>query len=134
MFDTKDCSHFIDFIERRLELSPSERPRAGAWAGTGNTLGSIGLRVGLIGLDEIDQIISKQSADNRLFGEIAIEAKFLSQAQVDVLLQLQHFHRCLDTSAPLVLEGRLQFDELLSLMAEFFRVAASQEASASDGD
>ena len=120
MIDTKDCQQFVALLEGRLGLSESDRPRAGSWAGTGNTLGSIGLRIGLLGLDEIDQIIAKQTSDSRLFGEIAVEAKFLTQEQVDTLLVLQHFHRCLDTSAPLVMEGRLGFGELLTLMAEYF--------------
>jgi len=120
MFDTKDCSDFVAFLERRLGLSSSDLPPAGSWAGTGNTMGSIGLRVGLLSLDQIDQIISKQSSDTRLFGDIAIESKFLSRDQVKLLLELQHFHRCLDTSAPLVLEGRISFAELLSLTASYF--------------
>ena len=120
MIDTKDCRNFVSHLMRRLDLSESDCPEAGSWAGTGNTLGSIGLRVGLLGLDEIDQIISKQTSDTRLFGQIAVEAKFLTQEQVDILLVLQHFHRCLDTSAPLVMEGRLGFSELLGLMAEYF--------------
>ncbi len=123
MFDTKDCAEFSTFLEQRLDLSPSESPKAGSWAGAGNTLGSIGLRVGLLGLDEIDQIIMRQSNDERLFGEIAVESKFLTHEQVDALLVLQHFHRCLDVSAPLVLEERLSFGALLELMAEYFREA-----------
>ncbi len=132
MFDTKDCSDFSGFLERQLGLSESDRPRAGSWAGTGNTLGSIGLRAGLLGLDEIDQIISRQSSDSRLFGEIAVELKFLTPKQVDLLLVLQHFHRCLDLSAPLILEDRLNFGELLGLMATYFSESVRTESGGAD--
>ncbi|MCP5040874.1 MAG: hypothetical protein GY944_07570 [bacterium] len=126
MIAAKDCSVFVEFLIEQLELSSSDVPAASEWAGTGNTMGAIGLRVGLLGLDEIDQIISKQASDPRLFGEIAVASKILNQAEVDVLLTLQHFHRCLDASAGLLVEGRAPFATLLRLMAEYFEGRTSE--------
>ena len=121
MEENEDLGAFTTFLREKLDLSPCEVPRPGEWAGSGNTLGSIGLRLGLISLDQIDRIINRQNSDCRRFGEIGIGLKFLSDDQVERLLELQQFHRCLDLGSMLVIEDRITFPDLLSLMAEFFR-------------
>ena len=57
--------------EARLGLVRAFGRSAGDTIGW-NTLGSIGLRLGLISLDQIDQIISRQASDFRRFGEIGV--------------------------------------------------------------
>ncbi len=115
------ATEFSAYLAERLQLLPVEVPQPSDWSGSGNTLGSIGLRLGLLSLDEIDQIISRQCSDRRLFGEIGISLKILDEDQVRYLLVLQRFHRCLDLGAILVTEGRISFSELLDLMADYFR-------------
>ena len=45
---------FVDFLKEHFEFVDSDIPNPGEWSGSGNTLGSIGLRVGLLSLDQID--------------------------------------------------------------------------------
>lgn len=72
-------------------------------------------------LDQIDQIVTRQTADPRLFGEIGISLKFISEEQVDHLLALQRFHRCLDLGAMLVIDEQVSLSTLLHAMADFFK-------------
>ncbi len=122
MEDDQDIAAFATFLSEHLELAPCEAPRPGAWVGSGNTLGSIGLRLGLLSLDQIDQITNRQSSDRRLFGEIGVDLEFLTGDQVDRLLLLQRFHRCLDLGALLVIEDRITFAALLDLIAEYLHL------------
>ncbi|MCH7599208.1 MAG: hypothetical protein IH973_05570 [Myxococcales bacterium] len=121
VMDPIQNTKFVSFLKQSLDLTDSDIPEPGEWCGSGNTLGSIGLRVGLISLDQIDQIITRQAADPRLFGEIGISLKFLSEKQVEHLLMLQRFHRCLDLGALLVIEERVTFSALLHVMADYFK-------------
>jgi hypothetical protein len=116
-----DIAKFATFLRENLDLADCEVPSPGEWAGTGNTLGSIGLRLGLLSLDQIDKIVNRQASDSRLFGQIGISQKFLTEEDVERLLELQRFHRCLDLGALLVIERQITFPDLLNLIAEFFR-------------
>ena len=116
---------FVEHLKREFDLVSSDIPRLGVWAGSGNTLGAIGLRVGILSLDHIDQIISMQSYDNRLFGQIAIALKFLTDEQVDRLLTMQRFYRCLDLGVMLVFENRMSFSDLLASMARHFESSSA---------
>ena len=118
--DADTTNEFVEFLMGQLDLAASEAPRQSEWAGSGNTLGSIGLRVGLLSLDQIDKIITLQSSDNRLFSEIGVSLKFVTAEQVEHLLTLQHFHRCLDVGATLMVEGRTTFPHLLATMRDYF--------------
>lgn len=121
VMDPIQSGKFVEFLKSALDLSDSDVPRPGEWTGSGNTLGSIGLRVGLISLDQIDQIVTRQSTDSRLFGEIGVSLKFISEEQVEHLLALQRFYRCLDLGATLVIEERVSLSTLLHVMADFFK-------------
>lgn len=118
--DTEETEAFVAHLKAEFELAESDIPRPGEWAGSGNTLGSIGLRVGLLSLDQIDQIITKQGNDRRLFGQIGVSLKFLTGEQVEGLLTMQRFYRCLDLGAILVFENTVEFPELLASLARYF--------------
>ncbi len=123
--DPINSGKFIEYLKESLDISDSDIPSPGEWTGSGNTLGSIGLRVGLISLDQIDQIVTRQATDSRLFGEIGVSLKFLSKEQVEHLLTLQRFYRCLDLGAPLVIEEQVSLSTLLHAMADFFKKPGS---------
>ena len=116
-----------DYIAERLQLSDAQLPRPGEWAGSGNTIGSIGLRLGVLSLDQIEQIIDLQSREGRLFGELAVQLRFATHPQIQSILELQQFHRCLDTGGLLLMNGRLDLIELLQLLTDYMRIQWESE-------
>lgn len=108
-----------DFIAERLGEDPDDLPRSNGWAGSGNSIGALALRLGVLTLDQIEQVVDLQASDGQLFGELAKHLGFCSDVDVDRLLALQRLHRCLDQAALLVIDGRLDVPDLLRHLADF---------------
>lgn len=113
-------SQLIEFLSRRLGIPKEELPKAGEWAGSGNTIGSLALRMGVLNLDQIESIVDLQVSGEMRFGDTAVELGNLTGDQVDLLVRMQEFHRCIDLGGPLVMSGQLELAELVELLAAFF--------------
>jgi hypothetical protein len=127
---SENAKSFIDFLVDRLGLSEEDEPLAGRWSGTGNTIGSLSLRLGLLTFGQVGRIVDMQVTDRRLFGETAVAFDYMTRGQVDRVLQLQRIHRCLDVGGILVMQGRLELPALLNLIAEYLQVKEDPEAEA----
>lgn len=91
------------------------------WAGTGNTIGAIALRLGILDLDQIDRILDQQEDDRRLFGEIAVALEFVTQDQVDRLISLQRYHQLLEVAEFLVIRGQVDVVEMQTHLLDYLR-------------
>jgi hypothetical protein len=116
---SQTATDFERFLLDRLNLDPEEHMSFSDWAGTGNTIGALALRLGALSLDEIDRILDAQESNRRLFGEIAIELGFLTNQQVDRLIMLQRFHQLLEVGEHFVMKGLASLDELQKLILEY---------------
>jgi hypothetical protein len=112
----------------RLQLDPEEHLSFSDWAGTGNTIGALALRLGVLSLDEIDRILDAQESNRRLFGEIAVELGFLTHDQVGRLIGLQRFHQLLEVGEHMVLKGFLSIEELQSALLDYHRAKQAEPA------
>lgn len=125
MIDDPDTKAPLDdvrgFLAECLGIELAALPRPGEWAEGGNTIGAIGLRLNLLGLDELDAILERQEAESSLFGEIAVKLGYLSEEQVERILELQHLHRTLALCEMLFVAGRIDLPRLLESLASFFR-------------
>jgi hypothetical protein len=125
------ASSFERFLLERLQLDPEEHLSFSDWAGTGNTIGALALRLGVLSLDEIDRVLDAQENNRRLFGEIAVELSFLTPDQVDRLIQLQRFHQLLEVGEHMVIKGLLSIEELQSSLLEYGRQRSATESPSS---
>jgi len=108
-----------NFIAERIGVDADGLPQSNGWAGSGNSIGALALRLGVLTLDQIEQVIDLQVSDGQLFGELAKHLGFCSEDDVDRLLALQRLHRCLDQAALLVIDGSLDVPDLLRHLADF---------------
>ena len=115
------CDPFTEFLQAQLGLNDQEIPTPGEWAHVGNTTGALALRLGLLDVEQIDQILEIQENDGhaKLFGEIAVELGFAEQAQIERLLDIQQLNRRLELGEQLVLSGRTDLDTLLADLQRF---------------
>ena len=109
------------YIAGELGLDPSELPGSGAWSECGQTVGAFALRLGALSLDQIDAIIDFQSSEPMKFGQIAVHLGFLTEEDVQHLLDLQALHRGLEVAERLVLAGTIDIPTLCELMAGYHR-------------
>lgn len=109
-----------EFLATKLKIAKEDLPQAGDWAGSGNTLGSLALRMGMLSLDQIETIVELQVNDDARFGDTGVKLGFLTREQVDLLIRVQMLHRCIDLGAPLVVAGDVELSKLIGLLAEFF--------------
>ena len=114
------------FLADELDVPFESLSRAGEWAQAGQTIGALGLRLGLLTLDKIDEIVETQQDTRRLFGQIAIDLDILSQAQVERLLLIQEFHAALEVGERLVVNGTLDIPKLLELLTDFFQAGKAR--------
>ena len=114
-------SDFERFLVKRLQLDPEESLQSSDWAGTGNTIGALALRLGVLDLDQIDRILDMQEEDKRRFGEIAVNLEFMTERQVQRLIQLQRYHQLLEAGEILVLRGLVTVEDLQQSLVEFYR-------------
>lgn len=112
-------SQLVEFLSRKLGIPKEELPEAGDWAGSGNTIGSLALRMGVLSLEQIEHVVDLQVSGDERFGETAVTLGFLGREQVDMLMRLQGLHRCVDLAGPLVLSGQLELDRMAALLSEF---------------
>jgi hypothetical protein len=89
-------AEFAEYLVRIAGVDDDQQPPVGMWAGTGNTIGAIALRMDLLELEQIDQILELQKQEGELFGQIAVRMGYLSQDQVDRLVQLQQVYQQLE--------------------------------------
>ncbi len=115
------CDPFTEFLQSQLELAENEVPEPGEWANVGNTTGALALRLGLLTVEQIDQVLETQENDQqgKFFGEIAVELGYVQQEEIDRLLQLQQLNRRLELGEQLVLSGRTDIATLLTTLQEF---------------
>ena len=51
---------FEQFLVERLQMPAFMLPQVGEWSGTGNTIGALALRLGVLDLQQIDEILTRQ--------------------------------------------------------------------------
>jgi hypothetical protein len=108
-----------DFLSVQLGIDSEQLPSAGGWVGSGNSIGALALRLGVMTLDEIEQVADLQAVDGELFGQVAHELGFCSKDDVVRLLQLQALHRCIDQSGLLYMASEVAIPKLLRLLADY---------------
>lgn len=113
-------SDFEQFLLARLGSHQSPIGHACDWAGTGNTIGALALRLGVLTLDQIDRILDLQEEDRRRFGELAVHLGYITNDQVQRLIDLQKFHQLLEIGEHYVMEGSTSVDELQHSLSEFY--------------
>ena len=111
---------FTKFLIDQGVVSAAGTRHTSDWAGTGNTIGAIALRLGLLNLDQIDQILSVQENERRLFGQIAVSEKILSEEKIERLLAVQRMHHCVEHVEMLVMHEGLDVKLLLKNLSAYY--------------
>ena len=110
---------FDKFLSGRTGIDEDEFPLSGEWAGAGETFGAIALKLNMITMTTIDALIEAQQVDNLRFGELAVKLGVLSREQANRILEVQRFHRSLETGERLVVHGKLALPKLLRILADY---------------
>jgi hypothetical protein len=120
---------FRQFLEARYGRGLADASEPGEWSNLGNRLGAIALRLGLLAVDQIDQILVIQENGRtwRQFGEIAVERGFLTPEQLDRVCQIQRIHRLLEAGEQLVVRGQLDVDALIEGLCEFLGLQQARQ-------
>ena len=113
------ADEFRLFLAQRMGVALEDLPSRGETDGTGNTIGALCLRMGLLDLGQIDEILDDQRASLARFGEIAIDKGLLTAGQVARILDLQAFSRNLEYGGRLLIAGRVDLARLATWMGEF---------------
>ena len=108
-------------IDQGVEL-PGGVEHSSDWAGTGNAIGAIALRLGMLQLGQIDQILAVQEEqERRLFGQIAVAEGILTEVQIERLLAVQKMHHCVEHVEMLAMHQGLELPLLLAKLAAFYQ-------------
>lgn len=122
MTDKKDRvsgKDFENYLAKRVGMDMTKIPSSGEWSGAGDTFGAIALKLNLISMSVIDTILLAQADEKLLFGEVAIKLGVITPAQASCVLEIQRFHRSLETGERLVVNGHMKLPELLRILADF---------------
>ena len=114
-----DVSTFERFLIDRGVVGAQELPSPTKWEDTGNTIGSIALRLGMLNLEQIEEILKAQQSESRRFGELAVDREFLTDGQITQLLEIQQLHRHLHRAELMVMQKQVTLGQLLRLLSEF---------------
>lgn len=110
---------FDAYLANEIGVDRSTFPQPGEWAGAGETFGAIALKLNLITMTTIDALIEAQQAEELRFGELAVKLGVLTRKQADRVLDIQRFHRCLETGERLVVQGKLNLPDLLRILGGY---------------
>jgi hypothetical protein len=110
---------FDAYLAEEIGVDRKTFPQPGEWAGAGETFGAIALKLNLITMTTIDALIEAQQAEELRFGELAVKLGVLTREQADHVLDIQHFHRSLETGERLVVQGKIALPKLLRILADY---------------
>lgn len=82
-------------------------------------IGRLAMLHGLLSPSDIDEILSQQSAQECLFGEIAVRLGMLKREQLDILVRGQSIRACLELVEDLALAGAVDFASGLEAIKEY---------------
>lgn len=121
MKETPEAEAFRRFLEARYGIDLAAASQPCEWSNLGNRIGAIALRLGVLTVDQIDQILEMQEDGRawRRFGEIAVNQGFLTAEQLDRLCQIQWLHRHLEMGEAFVAGGHLDVHCLIKALGEF---------------
>ncbi len=120
------------FIAERIGVSSDDILDDREWGSSGNTIGTICLRVGLLNFEQVETIVDTQSVTGALFGETGIRLGFLKREELESVLRVQQVHRHLDLGAQLLIRGTLELPQFLALVAEFIGKGTRAVAESED--
>lgn len=103
---------------------------AAKWAGTGNTISALALRLGLITLDQVNHVLDYLSNNQELFGQIAVNLGYLEEAHIDKLIQLQKMHYLVEVAEIYYIHTKLPLKELINETMQFYWMRAAEPAVA----
>lgn len=112
---TSTTEAYIDHIVKELNLTEEERPRLGNWARVGTTLGALCLKLGLLDMEQINNLLELQDQTGGLFGDVAVELSYLSEEQVRKVLLIQKWTRRIDILDRLFINDRIDEEQLKQL-------------------
>jgi hypothetical protein len=112
---------FEQFLKDRFGITREEYVNDSQWRGTGNTIGALLLRLGLLDLSQIDEILDIQENDKRLFGEIAVDLGFLTEDQVRAVIAIQCYHQFVEVAENMVIRGYFNLLDLQLAVLEFMQ-------------
>jgi hypothetical protein len=81
-------------------------------------IGSLAFHRGLMSVEQVLQVLDRQSCERRTFGQLAIALEFLTEFQLQVLLQMRA-RAAVPLSEILVREGILERGSLAELLRGF---------------
>ena len=120
------------FIAEHIGVSADDILDNREWGSSGNTIGTICLRVGLLNFEQVESIVDTQIMSGALFGETGIRLGFLKREELEAVLRVQQVHRHLDLGAQLLIRGTLELPQFLALIADFIGKGVSVVAESED--
>ena len=110
---------FNAYLAQRIHVDEADFPAVGQWSGAGDTFGAIALKMNLISMSSIDVILEAQANERLRFGQLAVKLGMINEEQAARILELQRFHRSLETGERLVVHGKVTLPDLLRILADF---------------
>lgn len=110
---------FLQYLGKTLGRDFEGRTSKGDWSRLGNTIGALTLRVNLMTEAEVNKVLEIQDVEGGYFGEVAVNAGYLTAEQVSSLLEIQQLHDQLQLGEQLVVAGDIDVPTLVRTMAEF---------------
>ena len=111
---------FQEQLLKLLTLDPGQSLSSAKWAGTGNTIGALALRLGLMTIDQIEHVLEYQSKNPELFGHIATNLDYLNESQVEKIVELQKVHHLLEVAEQYYLHSNVPLIDLLNLTTQYY--------------
>jgi hypothetical protein len=82
-------------------------------------IGSIAAHHGLLRPDHIDAILDEQRRSGNRFGEIAVRLGFMTEEQVQTLVDIQQFRSHAEIAEALVLAGLVSHEDAVQMLGAF---------------
>jgi len=111
---------FIEYLSRKLSLPESDKPDLGSWGRVGTTLGALSLKLNLMDMEKINNLLEIQDQTGGLFGDVAIEFGYLSEAQVKHLLNIQNWTRREEILQRLLLSSTINEDQYREFASKLY--------------
>jgi len=111
----KRTEAYIEHVLKELNLPEEARPQLGNWARVGTTLGALCLKLGLLDMEQINNLLELQEQTGGLFGDVAVELGYLNEEQVKKILLIQKWTRRTDILDRLFINGKIDENQIKHL-------------------
>ncbi len=110
--------HFTEFVAIKLGIGRSTIPKPSSWSESGNTVGALALKLGVLTTEAIDRVLIEQQEQSLKFIEASISLGLMNRKQSEQILHIQLLHKNQTLLEMMLLNDQINIEDIWKILSE----------------